>query len=117
MLSRQFGGMPGVTDISRDGSALVSVTRFTIHVEGQAPGASAPLDLGWFDNSIAKAITPDGQWVLFDEQGRGTAGTPQIFIRKMDGSPAKRIGEGIARAISPDARWCVGWVGGAWRFD
>ncbi len=48
-------------------------------------------------------LTPDGKTLLFDEGAEGYFHA--IYVRGMDGSPAKRIGEGRAMAISPDGRW------------
>jgi hypothetical protein len=48
--------------------------------------------------------------MLFDEGGEGYFHT--VYVRAMNGSPAKRLGEGRAMAISPDGRWVVANVGG-----
>ena len=40
--------------------------------------------------------------MLFDESGEGGGAGYSVYIRKLDGSPAVRLGEGSAQALSPD---------------
>ena len=39
--------------------------------------------------------------------GEGGGALHSVYVRKMDGSPAVRIGEGFASCFSPDGRWAV----------
>jgi Tol biopolymer transport system component len=89
-------------DVSRDGRVLVSLLAIRTTMRGLASDQNER-DLSWHEASLAKAITPDGRTLLFDEGNEGYFHT--IYVRPMDGSPAKRIGEGRALAISPDGRW------------
>jgi len=90
-------------DVSRDGRALVSLLTMHSTIRALAPGVSRERDLSWHDGSFVKGLTPDGKTMLFDEGGEGYFHT--IYVRPMDGSPAKRIGEGRSLAISPDGHW------------
>jgi Tol biopolymer transport system component len=90
-------------DVSRDGRVLVSLLALRTTMRGFASDENTERDLSWHEASLAKAITPDGKTLLFDEGNEGYFHT--IYVRPMDGSPAKRIGEGRALAISPDGRW------------
>jgi len=90
-------------DVSRDGRVLAALLAMRASMRGLAPGESAERDLSWHESSLAKAITPDGKTVLFDEGNEGYFHT--IYVRPMDGGPAKRIGDGRSLAISPDGRW------------
>jgi Tol biopolymer transport system component len=92
-------------DVARDGRVLVtlSMARATLHV--MRPGDSREQDLSWHESSFAKDLTPDGKTLLFDEGAEGYFHA--IYVRPMDGSPAKHIGEGRAMAISPDGRWAL----------
>ncbi len=90
-------------DVSRDGRVLVSLLALRTTMRGSAPGENTERDLSWHEASLAKAITSDGKTLLFDEGNEGFFHT--IYVRPMDGSPATRIGEGRALAISPDGRW------------
>ena len=52
-------------------------------------------------------MTPDGHRVLFEEEGDGGGANYTVFLRDTDGSPPSRIGEGLAMAISADAKWAI----------
>ena len=49
----------------------------------------------------------DGKTVLFTESGVGAGATAAVFVRPTDGSPAVRLGEGTAWALSPDGKWVL----------
>jgi Tol biopolymer transport system component len=90
-------------DVSRDGRALVSILTMRGIMRGMALGDTQERDLSWHEGSFAKDMTPDGRTLVFDEGAEGYFHT--LYVRPMDGSPAKRIGEGRAMAISPDGLW------------
>jgi Tol biopolymer transport system component len=90
-------------DISRDGRILVSLAAFRSTTRGLPPGETEERDLSWHEGSLVKSMTPDGKTLLFDEGSEGIFHT--IYVRSMAGSPAKRLGDGRALAISPDGRW------------
>jgi serine/threonine protein kinase/Tol biopolymer transport system component len=72
-------------------------------------------DLSWLDYSYPADMSSDGKTVLFDEEGVGGGqkyGTGQeltyaVYIRSTDGSPAIRLGEGSASALSADGKWAI----------
>ena len=97
-------------DVSRDGRVLVSLIALRSTMLGISEGETAERDLSWHEGSMAKAMTPDGKTLLFDEGNEGFFHT--VYVRPMDGSPAKRIGEGRALAISPDGQWVAANSGG-----
>ena len=78
-------------DIARDGRALFSVNSSRREIVGFAAGEKAERNLTWLNWSFPKDISSDGKTVLFDEQNLQPIG---IYLRKLDGSPAVRIGEG-----------------------
>jgi Tol biopolymer transport system component len=92
-------------DVARDGRVLVTLSPQQTRIWARSPGDARERDLSWHDGSYAKDLTPDGKTLLFDEAGEGYFHA--IYVRSMDGSPAKRIGEGRSMAISPDGRWVV----------
>jgi Tol biopolymer transport system component len=100
----------GLQDVSRDGRALVSLSTLRGVMRGVAPGETRERDLSWHDGSLAKDLTPDGRMLVFDEGAEGYFHT--LYVRPMDGSPAKRIGDGRSMAISPDGRWVAANVAG-----
>jgi hypothetical protein len=91
----------------RDGTALTVTHHGRIGIRGVAPGGKEENELGWFGWSILHDISRDGRKILFEEEGDGGGLNYTVFVRDTDGSPPARIGEGMALAISPDAKWVV----------
>ncbi len=94
-------------DVTRDGRALVARESARMEVLGRAPGATEDEDLSWLDGSLATDITADGQNLLFSEVNHGGGTNYSVYSRKMDGSPAVRLGEGNGAGLSPDGRWAL----------
>ena len=94
-----------IKDISRDGRVLATVEDSRVGMLGLAPGASEERDLSWFEASRIYDISPDGGMILFVEQTYGQSRNPAIYLRKTDGSPAVRLGDGNRPALSPDGKW------------
>jgi eukaryotic-like serine/threonine-protein kinase len=63
-------------------------------------------DLSWLDFSYGRAISRDGQMVLFEEEGTQSQNYT-VYVRNVDGSPAVPIGDGYGMAISPDKNWVL----------
>lgn len=76
-------------------------------VMGLTPGSAQERDLTWLDVSRERDLTPDGRWLLFDEQGDGGGPNYSIYVRKTDGSPAVRLGDNDAFSISADGKWVL----------
>ena len=68
----------------------------------KTPTDSEERDLSWFDFPTPRDLSPDGSSLLFDEQGAGAGPTYGVFVRRTDGAPAVRIGDGAASRFSPD---------------
>ena len=91
----------------RNGSTLMVTHQIRIGIHGLAPGAKEEKDLGWFGWSIARDFSRDGHKILFEEEGDGGGPNYTVYVRDTDGSPPVRIGEGLARALSPDNKWAI----------
>jgi Tol biopolymer transport system component len=94
-----------IDDVTRDGKVLATVVDARLGISGLAPGARQERDLSWFDASSIADISADGSTILFEELSYGAARNPAIYIRKTDGSPAVRLGDGNRPALSPDGKW------------
>lgn len=97
-------------DISADGRILLSANDYRAGVAVAIPGNAVERDLSWFDWSALTDISSDGSLILFSEAGQGGGSTCLTYVRKTDGSPAIRLGEGCAVALSPDSRWALARV-------
>jgi tRNA A-37 threonylcarbamoyl transferase component Bud32 len=100
-------GMLTLQDVAPDGRVLVTREAPRAGFYGLAPGAAKERDLSWLDFSSPCALSADGRLVLFDESGEGGGATYSVFLRKTDGSPAIRLGNGTCAALSPDAKWAI----------
>ncbi len=96
-----------VQDVSRDGRLLVSSDSVRFVITGLGPGDRSELDLSWLDWSRSEDLSADGKTLLFSEQGAGGGRNGSVYIRKTDGSPAVRLGEGYAAALSSDGKWAI----------
>ena len=94
-------------DVSRDGRVLLARDGVRSRMAVLPPGETRERDLSWLDGTIPADISTDGTTLLFFEGGEGGGGTGTVYVRKTDGSPPVRLGEGYALALSPDKRWAL----------
>jgi DNA-binding beta-propeller fold protein YncE len=97
-----------VMDVAPDGRLLVSADEFRTSIRVLLPGESVERELPWLEVPIPRDLSADGKWLLFDDQSAGL--NYAVAWRKTDGSPAVRLGEGSAVALSPDGRWAIGFI-------
>ena len=97
-----------VMDIAADGRMRVDVGR-----TGSACGPSYRGDgrtgVPWLDIPLAADMSEDGRWLLFSDEGQSAGLNYAVALRKTDGTPAVRLGEGYAVALSPDSKWAIGY--------
>jgi len=89
-------------DVGRNGRVLLSRDEARVSIYGFAPGATKERDLSWLDSSIPTDLSPDGKTLLFTESGEGAGPGYAGYVRQTNGSPAIRLGQGAALALSPD---------------
>jgi serine/threonine protein kinase/Tol biopolymer transport system component len=94
-------------DIARDGRILLDHSNRRIGLLGLSAGQTKEQDLSWLDWSRAPILSEDGKTLVFTEEGEGGGAGYSVFLRKMDGSPAVRLGEGEGLALSPDGKWVL----------
>ena len=93
-----------VQDIARDGHVLLTLNSSRREIVGSSAGDASERNLTWLNWSFPIDISTDGKTVLFNEQNIQPNG---IYLRKLDGSTAVRLGEGISYGFSPDGRWVL----------
>ena len=64
-------------------------------------------DFTWLDWSYPVTLSADGKTLLFREEGEAGGPSYAVYVRKTDGSPAVRLGDGQALALSPDGKWAL----------
>ncbi len=94
-------------DISRDGRVLLGKDDAQVGMVARGPGDKTDRDISWFDWSLMLALSKDGKNVLFCETGEAVGARYGIYLRKIDGSPAIRLGDGAFADLSPDGKWAV----------
>jgi dipeptidyl aminopeptidase/acylaminoacyl peptidase len=87
---------------------LLTEGRYRVRIGAIGASSASERELSWFDGSVATDLSADGGTVLINEVSAG-AGTPlyAVYVRKTDGSPAIRIGDGAMPALSPDGQWAA----------
>jgi Tol biopolymer transport system component len=100
-------GLLQLCDISRGGRLLMNSRQLRFGINALVPGNTREIDLSWLDKSYANDLSPDGTVLLFDESGEGGGPNESVYVRRTDGSPAVRLGDGWATALTPDGKWAL----------
>ena len=93
--------------IAPDGTVLLSHDIARRGAAGMAPNEMRERDLSWLDWTQPVALSRDGSTLLFTEEGEGGGPGYGVYMRKLDGSPAVRLGTGEAMDLSPDGKWVI----------
>ncbi|MGB8012097.1 MAG: hypothetical protein WCF68_10820 [Terriglobales bacterium] len=109
------GGLT-IQDVARDGRWLATRLDYRYAAMVHTPSNSAgrdgdrdnDRDLSWLNTSHVRALSQDGNTLLFAETGLGT--NYAVCIRKTDGSPVVRLGEGWPAALSADGKFVLAVV-------
>ena len=96
-----------IFDVASDGRVLVARTNTRVGVMGVAPGDEAEREFSWLDSTEVDAISGDGTTLLLTEYGEGGGERWAVYLRRTDGSPPIRLGEGQAFDLSPDGEWAL----------
>ncbi len=100
-------------DVSRDGRILLVQDNTRIGALVRLAGEDKERDLSWLDWSVLSDFSADQGRLLLNESGEGGGAGYSVYLRKTDGSPAVRLGEGVAGKLSPDGRWALSVFSGA----
>src|SRR5215831_12153637 len=99
-------GNIGLQDVSADGRVLLE--RYTSRRSVTWVGADgSERELGWLDGTSVRALSLDGSQILFAETGEGAGAAGGAYLRKTDGSPAVRLGDGTPMNLSADGKWAL----------
>jgi len=97
-------------DVARDGRWLVTRDDQPAKLLVRAPGSGGVRDLSWLDSAILPIISADGRLLAFTDQSIQGGLLYSVMVRKTDGSPVVRLGDGAALAISRDKLWVLGYL-------
>ncbi len=105
------GGLT-IQDVARDGRWLANRVDYRYVAMIHSPGDTDDRDLSWLNTSHVRALSQDGQTLLFAETGLGT--NYAVCLRKTGGSPGGspvvRLGEGWPADLSADGKWALAVV-------
>ena len=91
-------------DVSPQGAWLVTQDVQPYFVYVKLAGAAREQEMGWLDYSVAPIISRDAKLVAFNDESAAAGANYGAMIRKTDGSPAVRLGEGMPTLISADGQ-------------
>jgi hypothetical protein len=90
-------------DVDRDGRVLLAAEDFRTDIMGTS-GDARERDLSWFHLQTAAGLSSNGGTLIFTWLNGFDYAS---YMRKTDGSPAVRLGDGRAQALSPDGKWVI----------
>jgi len=105
-------GTPGVgnaiiQDIASDGRRLIIRDDYFKRIWIKRATDAAPQDVSWLDVSFFPVLSGDGSLLAFGD-GSDVAGDQYAtMLRRTDGSPAVRLGEGAVLGMSRDNQWVM----------
>jgi len=94
-------------DVLPNGRALLARDSWRRGLIVRRADDSTEHDFTWLDWSYPVTLSADGQTLLFREEGEAGGPTYAVYLRKTDGSPAVRLGDGLSLALSPDGKWAL----------
>jgi eukaryotic-like serine/threonine-protein kinase len=108
-LVRRESGNLTLRDASRSGRLALTRDTSRGEVFGRIDPDDKEREFGWFDNSIAYDLSPDGRMIALSVQGEAAAADTgyAVYLRRTDGSPAVRLGDGLPTQFSLDGRWVL----------
>jgi hypothetical protein len=96
-----------VQDVSRAGRWLAIREDRGFQVRAHPPGRADELDLSWLDQSVTAALSRDGRMLGLTDASDFASADYATVVRKTDGSPAVRLGDGWISDFTPDGQWVV----------
>ena len=94
-------------DVLPDGRVLLARDYWRRGLIVRTAGDTSERDFTWLDWSYPVTLSPDGKTLLFREEGEAGGPSYAVYLRKTDGSPAVRLGDGQSLALSPDGKWAL----------
>lgn len=104
-IAYRMPGWPHLMDCAPNGDLLMAAVTSRLGIAALTPFSEEEQDLAWLDGSRVNDLSADGKTLLFTEISSGEGRNTEIYLRKTDGSPAVRIGNGNRATLSQDGRF------------
>ncbi len=104
-IAYRMPGWPHLMDCAPNGDLLAAAVTSRLGIAALTPFSGQEQDLAWLDGSSVNDLSADGKTLLFTEISSGEGRNTEIYLRKTDGSPAVRIGNGNRASLSQDGRF------------
>lgn len=101
-----------IFDVNAKGSFLANENMSQLRVVALASGTKLERDLSWLNDSLLPFLSSDGREFLFSDESGITGPNYALLLRKTDGSPVVRLGDGSAMGLSPDGKWALSNIPG-----
>jgi hypothetical protein len=101
-----------ILDTGKNGDLIAKEDNDQFRLLVLPPGAKAERDLTWLDESTNPWLSADGQEILFTDENNIAGTNYALLLRKTDGSPVVRLGDGTASGLSPDGLWALSNIAG-----
>jgi Tol biopolymer transport system component len=98
-------------DVAPDGRLLLERATARAGVAWTSADGGTERDLGWLDGTLLQDLALDGSRILFSEASNRAARSG-VYVRRTDGSPAVRLGDGDPMSLSPDGKWALAVMAG-----
>jgi eukaryotic-like serine/threonine-protein kinase len=100
-------------DVAPDGRVLLERAIVRGGVIWMSAAGDSERDLAWLDGTLLGDLALDGSQILFSEASeRDVSKGGGVYVRRTDGSPAVRLGDGDPMSLSPDGKWALALVAG-----
>ena len=103
----QSAGGQTIRDVNREGRWLTTRDDWRSAVMVHRPGWREDRDFSWLDSSTNIKFSRDASTIVFSEFSPSLGGKGAVCLRRTDGSPVVRLGEGFASEVSPDGKWVL----------
>jgi eukaryotic-like serine/threonine-protein kinase len=108
----QAGAYMALLDAGRTERLLTGRASYTTVITGHAPGFGHEQDLSESDHSFISDLSADGTTLVGTVQDSGVSIGGAVFLRRTDGSPSVRLGDGDALALSRNGKWVLARLSG-----
>jgi Protein kinase domain/WD40-like Beta Propeller Repeat len=99
-----------VQDVSRAGRLLLTNDDTPYDIIGRGPGAAHETGMGVRGASAEPVLSGDGRYLAFSDASALGGPNYAVLLRRTDGSPPVRLGEGSPLALSADNRLALAAV-------